>query len=115
MSDFKPDLRVTPLKGQPHFHYFKDEDIKPALDVVQELIFCYKHCDKEVTKTLQKIHKELHKHYSDRLEQDKIPVKLEPEKPIVQKKEVKSFKPVISTKSPKPFMKPRKITLVREV
>lgn len=53
-----PPRRPT-AKGEPDFHYVNDEKLKSFLELTQQMIFSYKYSDKEKTKVLEDIWKDL--------------------------------------------------------
>ena len=104
LSDFVVNPRITPLKGEPDFTGLTDSELKEGKDLIQSLIFAYKYCDKEVTKTLQKVHKQISDNLTERLTYDTINVLNEQTKSPKEEELVK-----------KTFQKPRKIKLVKSI
>ena len=105
LSDFVVNPRRTPLKGEPDFTNLNDEKMREYRDLIQSLIFSYKYCDKEVTKTLQKVHKQISENLTERLAYDTMNVLSEQtESPKEEKELVK-----------KTFQKPRRIKLVKSI
>lgn len=104
-GDFEPNPRKTPLKGQPNFTSLNDKRLKEYADVIQEMIFAYKHHDKEVTVVLQRVHKEINNNLTDRSLYDIMSVLDE------QKDSPKKVDEIVK----KTFQKPKRIKLVKSI
>lgn len=104
LSDCTINPRKTPLKGEPDFTSLNDSELKEGKDLIQSLIFAYKYCDKEVTKTLQKVHKQISDNLTERLTYDTMSALSEQTKSPKEEELVK-----------KTFQKPRRIKLVKSI
>lgn len=102
---FEPNPRRTPLKGQPNFTSLSDKRLKEYADVIQEMIFAYKHHDKEATVVLQRVHKEINNNLTDRSLYDIMSVSDE------QNDSPKKGDEIVK----KTFQKPRRIKLVKSI
>lgn len=60
------------VKGEPDFHFISDEKLKSFMDLTQQMIFSYKRYDKEKTKVLEEILKDLSWEDADRLSRSAI-------------------------------------------
>ena len=57
----------TPLKGKPNFSSVSNERMRDYLDLVQQLIFSYEHCDVDKARVLTEIWHELSEECTERL------------------------------------------------
>ena len=58
--------KKVPINGEPDFTNVSDSKLKDYIDMVQQLIFVYKHCDKQKTEILQEMWKEMSNEQCDR-------------------------------------------------
>ena len=49
----------VPIKGEPNFTLISDEKLKWYIDLTQQLIFVYKHCDEEKARVASEILKQM--------------------------------------------------------
>ena len=56
-----------PMKGLPDFTSLSDEKVKEYVELAQQMIFAYEHCDAEKTRVLTEIWKQLSDEHTDRL------------------------------------------------
>lgn len=57
----------TPVKGEPDFTAISDERLKEFVDLAQQMIFAYEHCDEAKTCVLKEVWKQLSDEYTDRM------------------------------------------------
>ena len=107
-EEFVPNPRKTPLKGEPCFVNISDDRLTEYRDFIQDMIFAYKYCDPEMTKVLQKMHKQISVNLTDRINYDKI--RPSSEKTVVVKKSA-----AVSDKVTKLIKKPLNRPIVSKV
>ena len=67
----------SPIKGSPDFSAIPDEKLKGYIDLAQQMIFAYQHCDEEKTRVMKEVWKQMSDEYTDRL--SSAPIEFEKE------------------------------------
>ena len=105
MSEVVINPRKTPLKGEPNFTSVSDDRMREYKDLVQQLIFAYEYCDKEITVAMKKAYKHISDNLTDRLTYDTM---------TALSKQVDGPKKADEVVK-KTFQKPKKIKLVKSI
>lgn len=83
----------VPIKGQPDFTMISDERLKGFIDLAQQMIFAYEHCDEEKARVLREVWKQMSDEYTDRLSKAPFSPPVEESAPLIHKiKTVKTLK-----------------------
>ena len=55
------------MKGKPDFSAISDGKLKEYIDLAQQMIFAYEHCDEEKARVMREMWKQMSDEYSDRM------------------------------------------------